>query len=99
MKITIDKRITFVYIYTMKQTITYTKGLQMGNVEKLERNTKEMQEAISTFEKDAKAEGMNIDRETNSPKGYWYCNQQTNMAFYWFLNGTSYGKLVERLNG
>lgn len=71
----------------------------MGNVDKLEGKTKEMQEAIGTFEKDAKAKGMNIERETDSPAGYWYCNHETNTAFYWFLNGTSYGKLVERLNG
>lgn len=68
----------------------------MGNVEKLERSTKGMEDAVAMFEKQAKAKYMNIDREENAPVGYWYCDGETNAAFYWFMSGISYGKLISR---
>lgn len=70
----------------------------MGHVEKLERSTLKMQQAIKTFEKQAKNKPhyLDITREEDAPGGHWYCNDETNKAFFWFLSGTSYGELISR---
>lgn len=68
----------------------------MGAVNKLERSSKEMSEAIAVFERDCKSKGLPITREGDAPKGYWYTDEHTNTAFYWFLSGKSYGECCQR---
>lgn len=69
----------------------------MGQVEKLERKTKKMQDTVNIFEKSAKKQGLDLTREDgDTPIGYWYCSNETNVAFRWFLSGISYGELIAR---
>ena len=69
----------------------------MGNLEKFERATKENNEAVKDFERAAKKQHLDLRREGDAPTGYWYTNNDTNIAFKWFLSGFSYGKLIERV--
>jgi hypothetical protein len=65
-------------------------------IDEYERVSKRNLELVKRFEKGAKEKGLCIRREKSAPKGYWYCDGATNLAFYWFLSGLSYGELISR---
>lgn len=63
----------------------------------MKKGSMEFHAVQADFERYAKQVGnFRLDREVNAPSGYWYQNQDANIAFKWFLHGYEHAKCLAR---
>lgn len=63
--------------------------------------TKEFHELVKQFESDYRTIGKNSSdfrKESNAPKGYFYCNADVNLAFNFYMAGFESAKCLARMD-